>query len=379
MRKSSFLSLCCVSILLCSSVGAGEVLRFGVCLSLTGEFSAAGKKNLAGIMLRLHDFNTNSDDLQLQAVVRDDKSDAAEALRVLEDLAVEEKVPAIIGPMSTNLMLGMRDRAAELEVVLISPTVTSPRIGKNRDWAFRVLFDDEFQGVALARFLVRRAGLTRTAAILNDRLAYAGSVYSAFKENIEKEGGSVVCEEHYEWVADEDRMYDFTQAVERVDSANPEIVVLPVNSTEIAAIIRCATRLGKTLRFCGGDTWQHENVLLSSGNALEDALFISGINFDSGTPAMVRYRYLYDHSNDPDVQLSSVLGYDALSLLIEAAKGGRDSRSIKDALYRITNFELATGTITIDPERGSEKTAYIHRITKQDGEFVADIIDQIAP
>ncbi|MCD8351824.1 MAG: ABC transporter substrate-binding protein [Planctomycetaceae bacterium] len=380
MRKYPVLSLCCVCLLvLATSVGAGEVLRFGVCLSLTGEFSEAGKKNLAGVMLRLEDFNANSKDVQLEAVVRDDKSDAAEALRVLEELAVREKVPAIIGPMSTNLMLGMRDRAAELEVVLISPTVTSPRIGKNRDWAFRVLFDDEFQGVALARFLVRRAGLTRTAAIINDRLAYAGSVYSAFKTNIQKEGGTVVREEHYEWVADEDRMYDFTQAVERVDDAKPDIVVLPVNSTEIAAIIRCATRLGTTLRFCGGDTWQHENVLISSGNCLEDALFISGINFDSGTPAMVHYRYLYDHSHDPHVQLSSVLGYDALSLLIEAAKSGHDSQSIKDALYRVKDFELATGTITIDPERGSEKTAYIHRITEKGGEFVADIIDEIAP
>lgn len=361
---------------------SGEVrtLRFGVCLSLTGEFSEAGKKAYAGLKMRLDDFNSRSarTGLRLEAVVRDDKSDAKQAMQNVDDLAVKEKVPAIIGPLSTNLMLGMRDRAAEHQVVLISPSVTSPRIGKNNDWAFRLLFDDEFQGVALARFLATQ-NLKRTAAIINDRLAYAGSVYGSFKKNIEALGGQVVREEHYEWVADEDRMYDFTEILQRIDDADPDIVLLPVNSTEIAAIIRRSTQMGAQLRFCGGDTWQHENVLLSSGNNLENALFVSGVDYEAQTPEMLKYIQLYDSSNDPNLQMSSVLGYDAMSLLIEGFKGGDDGQSIKDALYHVRNFELATGVITIDPERGSEKTAYIHRINMVDGHFESAIIDEIKP
>lgn len=367
----------------CFGAEAGQIrtLRFGVSLSLTGEFSEAGKKALAGIRLRVDDFNANSaiTGLRLEPVVRDDKSNREQAVANVEYLATREKVPAIIGPLSTNLMMAMRERAHELEVVLISPTVTSPQIGKNRDWAFRLLFDDEFQGVALARFLVRKQNMKRTAAIINDRLAYAVSVYGAFKENIEKEGGRVVREEHYKWVADESRMYDFTDILKRTAEVEADIVLLPVNSTEIAAIIHRSTQLGLKMRFCGGDTWQHEHVLVASGNNVEDAFYISGVNFDADTPAMRRFRALYDSSNDPSLQLSSVLGYDATSLLIEAFKSATDAQGIKDALYRVKVFELATGTITIDPERGSEKTAYIHQVSMERGNFEASIIGEIKP
>lgn len=358
-----------------------ETVRFGVCLSLTGEFGATGTKFLAGVRLRLEDFNSRAAEhgFRLEMVVRDAKSDAATAAAAVRELAVREKVPAIIGPLSTNVMLGMREVAHELGVVLISPSVTSPRIGRDGDWAFRVLFDDAFQGVALARFLYERQGIRRAAAIVNDRLAYSRSVFDAFKENFLRLGGEIVAEERYNWVANEDEPFDFGDVLEKVMAKDPEIVLLPVNSIEVASIIRTSTMGGFAARFCGGDTWQHENVLLSSGNNLEGAYFISGVNFNSGTPAMRHFLNLYDHSHDPDAQPMSVLGYDALSLLIEALGNGRDSEAIREGLYKIKDFELATGTITIDRQRGSEKTAFIHRIDRENGAFVAKVIDEIKP
>lgn len=359
-----------------------KTVRVGVCLSQTGAFSESGRKAIAGVRLRFDEFNRHAErtGYRVEMVLRDDKSDAATAEGVVRELAVGERVPAIIGPLSTNLMMGMRAAAAEHKVVLISPSVTSPKIGHNRDWAIRVLFDDEFQGVALARFLTRKLGVKRAAAIINDRLAYSGSVFGSFKENMDKEGGEIVCEEHYSWVADDARGYDFTEILRRVEAAEPDIVVLPVNSADVISIVSQATRLGGVSRFCGGDTWQHESVLVSSGNNLEDSYFISGINYDSGTAEMERFISLFDNSNDPDAQLSSVLGYDAASLFIEGLlRGGADGGAIRDALYTVRNFELATGTITIDPERGSEKTAFIHHITREGGGFVSKIIDSIEP
>lgn len=361
---------------------AGEVrtIRVGVCLSLTGEFRQSGLKALAGVRMRMEDHNAGPNTaFRVGLVIRDDSSDPATAAAIVEELAGVEGLQVIIGPLSTNLMRGMREVAARRKVVLVSPSVTSPQIGRGRDWAFRLLFDDEFQGVALARYLARQVKAKRAVSLVNKRLAYANSVNAAFKRVFEEEGGKMVREEFYEWVADEEGGFDFLPALKRLLAEKPDAVLLPNNSTDVTTIIHQSLELGSKPFFCGGDTWLHENILLSGGNNVEGAVFVSGINYDSGTAAMRRFLKLYDESNDPDAQPASVLGYDAASLVLEALRSGDDAETIRDALYRLKDFQLATGVITIDPERGSEKTAYINRIVKKGDKFAAETVAEVKP
>ncbi len=383
-RGTAFLAAVILTALLpCLPSAASEVpvVRIGVALSTSGELAESGKKFIAGIRLRMEDFNRNAAEhgYRLDLVFRDPQSTTGRAVDAVTSLIEDEGVQAIIGPMSTTLMLAMAPVVREKQVVLISPSVTSPQIGYDGDWCFRVLFDDRFQGVALARYVREKLGYDRAGAILNDRFAYAKSVFDAFRDRFIAEGGAIVAEEHYSWVADEDRMYDFSEIFTRIADIRPEIILLPVHSTEVAAIIRESLRTGVSLQFCGGDTWHHENVLYSSGNNVENSYFISGIDFDSNSPEMRRFLSLYDASNDPAAQPTSVLGYDALSLLIKAMENGHSAAEIHEGLYGIRDFEIATGTITIDPERGSEKSAFVHKIEFLGAEFIANVVDEIKP
>lgn len=363
-----------------SAVEDGEAHRVGVSLSLTGEYSESGRKALAGVRLRIDDHNAAlpAGAKRIELVVRDDKSEADSAAENVAILA-ESGVPVIIGPLSTGLMLAMRPELEKHGVVLVSPSATSPRIGRSGDWAFRVLFDDEFQGIALARFLAERAGMKRAAAIINDKFAYADSMFAAFAAEFSRLGGTVTKEEHYSFVAEDEATYDFTPILERVAQSAPDTVLLPLHSAEIADIVRRSTGMGLPLRFCGGDTWQHENILLSGGNNLENAYFVGSIDYNSGTPEMRHFIYLYDHSNDTNAQLSSVMGYDAASVVIEGLKNGDTGEKIKEGLYAIRELRLATGVLSVNPVRGSEKSAYIHRINMVDGDFKSAIVDEIKP
>ena len=365
------------------SPAAGEPasVRIGVCLSLTGEFGPSGRKALAGVKLRLEDFNNRAEEngYTLELVVRDDRSNPETAAANVADLAENEKVPAIIGPLSTNLMLGMLEPARRHRVVLVSPSVTSPQIGRNGDWAFRLLFDDEFQGVALARFLRDKLGIERVASIVNRRLAYAVSVEQAFKTEFENKGGTMMAEEFYEWVADMNSAVDFHPILQRIAGLDPQMVLLPNNSADVVEIVSQSLGFDMQGKFFGGDTWLHEHILMSAGNNIEGALYVSGIDYKSQSPEMRRFMALYDESHDPAAQPSSVLGFDCLSLIIEAMENGHDAESIKEGLYGIRDFPLATGRITIDRERGSEKSAYIHKIVRTESGFAAVVADVVEP
>ncbi|MCC8179860.1 MAG: ABC transporter substrate-binding protein [Planctomycetes bacterium] len=361
------------------TAGSANAVRIGVCLSLSGEFSASGKKALAGMRLRMQMHNEAPGTVgPVELVIRDDGSKADQAKQVVSELIHDEKVQLILGPISTNLILGLRDMARENEVVLISPSVTSPLVGRDGDWAFRLLFDDEFQGVALARYLYRELGVRRVASIVNERLSYAKSVNSAFRRVFEEEGGEITTEQMYVWVASEEQEHDFTDVLHAAADSQPDMILLPNNSVDISTITRQSLGIvDPAVDFCGGDTWLHENILYSGGNNVEGSIFVSGIDYDADS--MQQFMYLFDQSNDPDAQPSSVLGYDTMSLALEGLKNGTTGREIRDGLYKVRDLKLATGGITIDPVRGSEKTAYIHRIIEQNGEFVSTIIDEVRP
>lgn len=359
-----------------------QVFTFGASLPLTGEFEPRGKKALAGIKLRVDDHNANLKPGQhrLKYIVRDDKSDPVVAQKNIQYFA-DKKIQAVVGPLASAFVPGMREVAEKEHVAIISPCVTSPKAGKDKDWVCRLFFDDEFQGTALARYLYEKKNIRQAAAIINDRLpfSYPVSVFTAFKKELERLGGKIVAVQRYKWVANEDDNYDFSLALRNVQKAMPQIVLLPASSVEVAAIVSQAAKMDLALTFCGGDTWTNELIPMASGRGIENALFITGFNFDSDSPAMQHYRCLYEQSHDPDLQLSSVMGYDAVSLLIEALKYATDAESIRECLYKIRKLNLAVGTVTIDPERGSEKTAYIHQFIKKGTEFVPVLVDEVVP
>lgn len=102
------------------------------------------------------------------------------------------------------------------------------------------------------------------------------------------------------------------------------------------------------------------------------------LNENAGTPEMWRFMELLNKSNDVHAEPASALGYDALSLFIEALRRrGENGVSLREALYGIKDFPLATGAISIDRAHGTVKQAYIVRIMRKGDVFAKLVVDSI--
>jgi ABC-type branched-chain amino acid transport systems, periplasmic component len=362
---------------------AGQVgtVRFGVSISLSGTMSESGNAYLAGIKMRLEEFNKNANKngMRLDMVVLDDKSNKEKAVENYVELVDKHNVRAVLGPTASTFAHAMRPYAAERKVPTISPSATAPDISMNNDWVFRILFDDSFQGRALARYMAGKLGFKRAAVIVNKDVTYGKTVSEAFQEEFKKAGGTLVAEEWFEWNYADEKEHDFSANLRKIKAAKPQVVLLPGYSWEVAAILRQALTEDVDTVFCGGDTWQNEFVMLESGNKILGSYFIAGRNIDSSAPEMRNFATLYNMSNDTEARQNSFLGYDALSLLIEALKAGDDGESIRDGLYAIRNFRLASGKITIDRENGTLKSGYLYRVGMENDIFVPELVEEIAP
>lgn len=358
-----------------------ETFRIGVCMSLTGDFSSSGRAFLAGVHIAAEDFNRRSaaTGVRVELLVRDDASDSARGAAMLRELAAEGVV-AVVGSNSTDVTLAMLNDARKLNLPLITPGSTSRRIGGKGDVAFRVLFDNAFQGYALAEFMRETLGFRRAAVLVNRRFAYTRDLAESFVATWTGAGGTIVREEAYDLGVESAEDHDFRPSLERLKAAKPELVLLSGYPDVIIAVLNQSLDIGFDPIFCGGDTWQNDSLIYAAGNHLAGNYHIGYLDEDSDTPEMFTFMELLDNSNDLAAGPISVLGYDAMGLILTALlRGGRTREGIIEQLYSVRNLPLASGDITIDREAGTKKSAYIMKFESTPKGFRRRVVDTITP
>lgn len=353
---------------------AGEegALRIGVCLAVSGDFWEHGRIELAGINIRVKELNAMGglDGRAVELVVKDNASTPQGAADAIEELA-GDGVQIVIGPALSGFIPAMREMAQKHDMIIISPTATLPGLGKRGERVFSIMYGDDFQGAALAAFIGKRLAIRDAAVIMNSESAYSRSIAAAFINAYSRLGGRIVATEIYNVPAARAYDHDFGDILGRVKAANPGIVLLPNYHDEVASIISQATRMDFQTRFCGGDSWDNTAIFVASGKSIDGAYFIAIFDPDTVNPQMDRFLQLLDESHDTEAAISSVTGYDAVSIAVEAARGASTTDQMIANLHALRDFPLATGTITIDPDRGTLKTVYICQIVDTGGNTYA--------
>lgn len=356
-----------------------DPIRIGVCLTLSGENSEWGKRTLAGVQLRQEEWNNSGATPAVRLVIRDDKADAELSRQHVADLVENERVAVIIGPGRPRSLQGVREYLRERQIVAISPNATHPDIGKGDDWIFRLLFDDDFQAGAIAQHAYENLHLRRAAAVLNTFYAYPEIVFRAFRERFEALGGKIVDVKRFSWKYDEEDVFDFASTIYSLIAAAPDVIFLPLLTPEVIEAMNASAGISLNAVFCGTHTWISKELLESGGNALVKAPYVSGFNLEADTPAMRHFQSQYDDSNVPYLELESVFGYDTLSLILHGFKDGVSSEALRENLYSLRNFHLASGPITITREHSTQRPAYIHHIIKEKGGFKSTCVSTIYP
>lgn len=380
LRCGAFFAALTIMTALCAtdSAQSQETLKFGVCLPVTGAYWELGGSALAGVEIRVAEIMSDPSAPRLEVVVKDNQSDPQLAVSQLKELAADPDIVFVIGPTSSDVCRELLPYATKLRIPMISPTVTLPGIGTGDCWIFPVLFSDSVQAVILARYALNR-NLMRAAVIFDPGVAYSDSILTNFRKAYTALGGKIVAEETFSAPVDRADLFDYTQPLTMIMRAEPNLVLLPNYPEAVSAIIRQSQVVGFRPIFVGGDSWAHENVILASGHNLNGAFFVNPIDCDKPSAELKDFFSQLDNSNEQLAGYSSVMGYDAVSLGLKASEGAKNRDEFRENLFRILDYPLATGKITIDRKHGILKTANICEIIKEDGEFVLHTRASFAP
>lgn len=336
----------------------------GLNLELSGGAATYGADARDGALLAIEQINAAGGLLgkQLEAIVKDNKSAADEAMSVSSAL-VGAGVVAQIGPATSGDVAGSTPIVTEKKIPLISPSATNEKVtiddktGAVREYIFRVCFIDPFQGTLMAQFAKSTLNAKNAVIIKDSSTDYAKGLADYFKKTFVAQGGTILSEEGF---VKDDR--DFKAILTKVKGLNPDFIYVPGYYQEVAPLIKQARDLGITATIGGGDGWVSDDLVKVAGAAnLNNTFFTTDFTAEDKDAKVVKFVADFQAKYNKVPNSFNALGYDSVQMLAQAIKdaGAADPVKIKDALAKIKDFVGVTGKITIDANHNPIKAGII--------------------
>ena len=340
---------------------AGNRIKIGTFLSLTGTTAAYGVSSLNAIKLATDELNRSGgiNGQQVELVVEDDHSNTQEVAAIVNKLIKEDKVAAILAePVSVRAMAAA-PLAQQNQVVMISSASVKPELTMQGDYIFRACFISSTEGEAIAEFARNRLKARKAAILLDEKNDYAVVLAGFFDDAFKKLGGEIVDQQRYQ--ASDTELSKQMQAIKQ---ATPDIVFAPGFYTTAPLVAREVKRAGIKAILIGSDGWDSPNLLESGSEPFEGVYFANHFWAGSRDPVVAKFvgDYRVRHGVDPDS--AAATAYDAAHLLFDAFKRAKtnDKTAVRNTLAETRDFAGVTGKITFDANRNAQVPVYMLRI-----------------
>ena len=326
--------------------------RIGVLLPLSGEFASYGQRSLNGIKLGVGQ-------LAGQLDVKDTKGDPAVGRAAFDSFIVDPNVIAVIGPLRSKVAEVVAPRA---ETAGVPTVLLSQQDGPTGQWVKQPAMTAADQAAQLADYAVTGQGLRRFG-ILYPNDPYGIALSSAFREEVQRRGGSVVGSVVYD-----PHQREFSVELLSVDKwikgDGLQAVFIPDFADSAVPLATQLRTAHPTVALLGSNGWNDPGALGPASADLDGAVFVDGF-FASSTRRATQefvgaYRSAYGGATP---EILEAQAYDAGMLVARALKDGARSRlQVAQTLAQSRTVEGAGGTLGIGAQ-GIQRQLFLLRLS----------------
>ncbi len=378
-----------------------DMKAVGCLLPLSGRYKGYGDRVLRGIGMAAQ--GSGGGDSGIRLVVNDSGDDPATAAAAVRELALTEKVAAIIGPLSRQAAEAAAKEAQQLRIPIIALT-QKREISQIGDYVFRDFLSNEQQVRDLAEYAVFELGLRRFA-VLYPQDAYGGRLMQLFRYEVSRLGGEVRGVEAYD-----PSQTDFAHQIKGLlglsssrQKVGPSEVGLPGEDTEspdeqldqersqglgpeangavdFEAIFipdgyervgLIAPQLAyhdlTEVRLLGTNLWNSPKLLEMAAPYLEGAVFVDGFFPESRRPLTSKFVKTYQEAFGEMPGYPEAQGYDATRLVMAALEqpGVASRYHLREALLRMRDLPGVGGIATMTAAREVERQSFLITVQKR--------------
>jgi len=317
-----------------------NTINIGATAFLTGQLANTGSSIKNGLLLGVDEINHNGgiNGKQINLILEDEGDNPRQATSAVRKLIEIDKVPIIIGPISSSSVMAVAPIANKNKVVILSPGAGSPNITNAGDYIFRNRATGSLEAIEIAQYALMKMNL-KNIIIFEINEDYGRGFREVFRKYIQNNGGKILFVDSYN---QGDTNFG-TQLVKFKNYKYDAIYIIGV-PREVGLILKQAKELGINTVFLMNNMENNE-LLEIAGNAAE-GIFFSIPYFDQNSyNKYVREfvnNYKYKYGNIPD--LFAANGYDAIYIVKNAIERSRyNGEKIRDALYSLRDFEVVNG------------------------------------
>jgi branched-chain amino acid transport system substrate-binding protein len=318
--------------------------------SLTGGQATFGQSTHNAIMLAVDEINAAGgvDGRKIKVLTEDDQSKAEEAANAVTKLISQNQVVAVLGEVASSNSLAAAPICQANKVPMITPSSTNPTVTQKGDYIFRMCFLDDYQGGAMARYVLQDLKLKSAAVLIDNKSDYSTGLAKFFSDAFTAGGGKIVATQSY---AQGDS--DFRSQLTAIKGANPQLIFVPGYYNDIGQIAIQARDLGMQMPLAGGDGWESPKLIEIGGKALEGCFYSNHYFAGDPAPAVRDFVQKYKDRYGATPDALAALAYDAARVLADAIKrsGSTDGPKLRDAIGQTKGFSGVTGTINLGADR----------------------------
>jgi ABC-type branched-subunit amino acid transport system substrate-binding protein len=362
----------------------------GCLLPLSGPYAIYGQEVLNGILLGIGLWNPSENEQDIELVIKDTSGETADAISAVEELVMEEKVMAIIGPLASKAMLGAAKKAQEWGVPIVTLT-QKEEITAEGAMVFRNYLTPSKEIQSLVEKAVDGLGLRRFAILYPDN-PYGQNSMSLFWDRVDELGGMITSAESYDpeetdfaveikkmvglhglrpklieqTVMQENQMRWENEIEEKHPSEeNPapivdfDAVFIPDNPQRVALIapqFPFYNIFG--VRLFGTRLWQSSELIDQARDYVQGAIFPVAFFSEGKSEGIQEFVTLYRDNFESEPTDLAANGYDTIRLLktvMNVENGVHTCRGLQRRLILYDGFNGVTGKISFDEQGEVEK------------------------
>lgn len=350
----------------------------GVLLPLSGRYAPFGTLVQRGMQLAETDFRP---DVPVRLIYRDTAGDPGQAEQQLAELAISERVIAVVGPLVGSAAEAVLDLTTQQRLPLLSLS-QKEGLAAASPYVFRNALTTRLQVQTLVETATNDLGLSRFA-ILAPTTRQGELFAEQFRHELERSGCELVAVQAYS-----PEQTDFRREVRLLLGKDPdapdeeepaavplsgpsppeeemapfEALFIPDYADRISLIAPQLAFYGlEQVQLLGTNGWNDPELLRTTGNYLEGAIFTDGFFRHSPYPFVREFvqRYYASHGQDPTILEAQ--GYDAAGILLTLLESPdiQNREHLRQALTEIQNYPGVAGATRFDAEGEADKVLFL--------------------
>jgi len=336
---------------------AAETVKIGGIGPLTGDYANYGISVKQGAELAIKEINAAGGigGQQIELSFQDSQGDPESAVNAygkLMDWGMQLSLGCVFSGETATVVAAAKDD----DILLLTPSGSSDAILEGNDKAFRVCFNDSYQGVAAADFVVEHSLADKVAVLYQSDYDYSVGLYEAFKAECEAKNIQIVEVQTFT----EGTKTDFTTQINKLLDADVKVIFIPIYAEPASTFLTQAKgKFGDDVYFFGADGLDGILGKVAQDVTIADnVLMLTPFAADSTEADIQAFVKAYQEAYKSTPDQFAADGYDAIYILKAAVeKAGSTSGAAVAKVMQEIKVDGLTGTMTWTADGNTQKSA----------------------